>query len=682
MMSKEEYINREISWLDFNARVLQEAKDNSNPLLERFKYLGIFSNNRDEFFRVRVATLNRMRMHKKIDDREKKALTRIILEIQAKVAEQEDEYTFVYHSLIKEAKENNIFLINEKELNKEQQIFVKEYFNSTVREHIYPLMLGDSLRYKNFKDKSVYLAVEMIDSSKKQKPRHALLEIPTSILPRFVNLTNKAGKNCLIFLEDIIRFNLHEIFAILGYNIFNAYLIKFTRDAELDIDNDVLKSFAEIISESLKKRKKGTTVRFVYDKNISPSLLKIVLHTLGIKSDDKLRGGGRYHNMKDFMSFPIENPQLQFGKLPSIPHPDLPAHKSKFSILREKDILLHFPYHSFKEMTDLIWEASIDPKVRTIKMTFYRVSRQSNMMKALINAARNGIKVTVFMELQARFDEEDNIYWTEKLQEEGVRIIPNIPGFKVHSKLILIRRKEKGENVYYANISTGNFHEASARIYSDTSLLTSNIDICNDVNNVFYLFETKYQHPDFQYLKVSPLENRQFFHDKIDREIENSGNNLPSYITLKANNLVDIDIINKLYKAADAGVKISLIIRGICVLKKHKSHANIDAFGVVDRYLEHSRIFIFGNAGHPEYYISSADIMRRNLDHRIEVTCPIMAKNLQQELQDIIDIQKKDNVKARHLQAGQINEYKTDDTSPKFQSQIETYKYLLTKTQL
>jgi polyphosphate kinase len=680
-MSKQDYSNRELSWLDFNGRVLQEAKDKNNPLLERFKFLGIFSNNRDEFFRVRVATLNRMRRHKKINPQEKKALTKTILEIQAKVAEQEDEYTMVYHSLIAEAKENSIFLINEKELNKEQQLFVKEYFKSTVREHIFPLILGNSLRYKNFKDKSVYLAVEMIDSLKKQKPRYALLEIPTSILPRFVSLPNHAGENYLMFLEDIVRFNLHEIFAILGYDIFNAYLIKFTRDAELDIDNDVLKSFAEIISESLKKRKKGPTVRFVYDREISPPLLKIVLHTLGIKSDDKLRGGGRYHNMKDFMNFPVKNQRLEYEELTPILHPDLPAHKSKFSIIKEKDVLLHFPYHSFKSMTDLVWEASIDPKVRAIKMTFYRVSRQSNMMKALINAARNGVKVTVYMELQARFDEEDNIYWTEKLQDEGVRIIPNIAGFKVHSKLILIRRKERGKNVFYANISTGNYHEASARVYSDTSLLTSDVAICNDVNNVFYLFETKYQHPKFQYLKVSPLGSRQFLREKIDREIINVKSNIPSYITIKANNLVDVDIINKLYEAADAGVKISLIIRGICVLKKDNPHPNIDAFGIVDRYLEHGRIFIFGNAGHPEYYISSADIMHRNLDHRIEVICPIKDKSLQQELQDIIDIQKKDNVKARHLQAGQINEYKADQTSPKFQSQIETYQYLLAKIQ-
>jgi len=679
-MRKEKYINRELSWLDFNGRVLQEAKDKKNPLLERFKFLGIFSNNRDEFFRVRVATLNRMRRYKKINDDEKKSLTRSILHIQSKVADQEDEYTLVYQSLIKEARENNIFLINEKELDKNQQIFVKEYFSTVVREHIFPLMLGDSLRYKNFKDKSVYLAVEMNDSAKKQKPRYALLEIPTSILSRFVKLPNKAGRNYLIFLEDVVRFNLHEIFAILGYDVFNAYLIKFTRDAELDIDNDVMKSFTEIMSEGLKKRKKGTTVRFVYDKTITPQLLKIVLNTLGIKSDDKLRGGGRYHNMKDLMNFPVENLQLQFNKLTYIPHPDIPAHKSKFSIIKEKDILFHFPYHSFKDMTDLVWEASIDPKVRAIKMTFYRVSRRSNMMKALINAARNGVKVTVFMELQARFDEEDNIYWTEKLQEEGVRIIPNIPGFKVHSKLILIRRKEKGENVYYANISTGNYHEASARVYSDTSLLTSDPVICEDVNKVFYLFETKYQHPEFQNLKVSPLGTRTFFHEKIDREIQNAKQHKEAYIIIKANNLVDTEIIDKLYKAADAGVKIHLIIRGICVLRKDTPHPNIVAFGIVDRYLEHSRIFIFANGGQPEYYISSADIMKRNLDHRIEVICPIKSKQLQDEIQDIIEIQMKDNVKARHLQVGQINKYKTDNNSSSFQSQIETYKYLLQKS--
>jgi len=678
-MNQAKYINREISWLDFNARVLQEANDIQNPLLERFNFLGIFSNNRDEFYRVRVATLNRMRNHKKLNENVKAELTRTILSIQEKIAVQEEKYTETYHSLIKEAQQNSIFLINEKQLKQDQKAFVREYFKKEVRKYIFPLMLGDSLKYRNFKDKSVYLSVEMKDSSGSNKDRYALIEMPVDTLSRFIQLPDEDGKKYIIFLEDMVRFNLDSVFSALGYDIFNSYLIKLTRESELDIDNDVLKSFLEIMSESIKKRRKAPPVRFVYDKDTPPQLLKIVFKTLGIKSDDNLRAGGRYHNLKDFMDFPIKDPKLSFDTLVPIKHPELPDHISKFKILKDKDILFHFPYHSFKGITDFVWEAAIDPKVRAIKMTFYRVSRNSHMMNALINAARNGKQVTVFMELQARFDEEDNIFWAEKLQEEGVRIIPTIPGFKVHSKIILVRRKEKGENVLYSNISTGNYHEATARVYSDISLLTSNQDICKDVNNVFHLFETKFNQPSFSQLKVSPFGIRNFINKKIDIEIENAKKGLQSWIIIKVNNLVDKKIVNKIYKAADAGVQIKLIIRGICVLKNEPEHKNIQAFGIVDRFLEHSRVFIFSNAGKPQYYISSADLMSRNLDHRIEVVCPILSEEHHKEIQDIINIQLQDNVKARHLQADRINEYVSQKQATKHQSQLEIYKYLKKK---
>ncbi len=678
-MNKSKYINRELSWLDFNERVLQEANDSKNPLLERFNFLGIFSNNRDEFFRVRVSTLNRMRNHKKIKDEVKIELTHTILNVQERIAIQEEKYTKTYYSLIEEAKQNNIFLISEKQLNTDQEEFVREYFKKEIRKHIFPLMLGDSLKYKNFKDKSVYLSVEMTDSTGLSKDRYALIEMPTGILPRFINLPSKGDKKYLIFLEDVVRFNLNSVFASLGYDIFKAYLIKLTRESELDIDNDVLKSFMEIMSESIKKRKKAPPVRFVYDKDISPQLLKVVFKTLGISKEDNLRAGGRYQNLKDFMNFPVEDTRLSFKPLTPIKHPDLPDQINKFKILKEKDVLFHFPYHSFEGITNFVWEAAIDPKVRAIKMTFYRVSRNSNMMRALINAARNGKQVTVFLELQARFDEEDNIFWAEKLQEEGVRIIPTLPGFKVHSKLILIRRKERGENVYYSNISTGNYHEATARVYSDISLLTSNIDICNDVNSVFRLFETKFNQPKFSELKVSPFGIRNFINKKIDIEIENSKKGLEAWLIIKVNNLVDKKIIDKIYKAADAGVKIKLIIRGICVLKESEKHENIHAFGVVDRFLEHSRIFVFANSGQAEYYISSADLMSRNLDYRVEVVCPIHSAEHQHEIQDIIDIQLQDNVKARYLQSGLINNYKNQSDQVKHQSQLEIYKYLQKK---
>ncbi len=673
------YINRELSWLDFNYRVLQEANDKKNPLLERFKFLGIYSNNRDEFFRVRVATINRMRIHKKVTDEVKKNLTHIVLELQKKVAQQEEIYIDTYHSLIAEARENNIFLIDENEINQSQKEYIRQYFDEEVRKHIFPLMLGDNQKYKNFKDKTVYIAVEMIDSNGLLKDRHALIELPTNTLSRFVTLPTVGDKKYVMFLDDVIRYNLDTIFSILGYDIFKAHMVKLTREAELDIDNDVLKSFLEIMSDSVKKRKKAPPVRFVYDSSISPKLLKVVLNTFGIKSNDNLRSGGRYHNLKDFMDFPSLDPIQFFEPIRPFIHPELPEGQSKFDILKKKDILLHYPYHSFKSMTSFIWEAAVDPNVRAIKMTFYRVSRNSTLMKGLINAARNGKSVTVFMELQARFDEEDNIYWAEKLQDEGVKIIPTIPGFKVHSKLILIRRKEAGINIYYTNISTGNYHEATARVYSDTSLLTSNPDICKDVNSVFQLFETKFSRPSFKRLKVAPFGIRNFIYKRIETEVKNASQGKEAFCIIKINNLVDMGVIKRIYKAADAGVKFKLIIRGICVLQENFTHENIEAIGVVDRYLEHSRIFIFANDGDPKYYISSADLMSRNLDHRVEVICPIISKKHKTEIQDLINIQLKDNVKARNLQGNLINEYIKPQGEVLHQSQLETYDYLKAK---
>jgi len=675
-MTSEKYINREISWLYFNDRVLQEVNDPKNPLLERFKFLGIFSNNRDEFYRVRIATLNKIRNHKKISEDVKIELSRTLSCVQDKIIVQDEQYAKAYNSLLKEAKKENIFFLNETQLNKQQQEFIVNYFKENIREYLFPLILGDSLKYKNFEDNSVYLSVEMSSSTKLDKTGFSLIKVPTSKFPRLITLPSEPDKKALIFLEDIIRFNLHLVFASLGYDIFRSYLIKLTRESELDIDNDVLKSFIEKISDSVKKRKKAPHIRFVYDKTISPRLLKIVLKTLGIKSSDNLKAGVRYHNLKDLMSFPIKDPKLSFKSWEKIKHPSLPTNISKFDVLKEKDVLLHFPYHSFLEIINFLSEAAIDPRVRSIKMTFYRVSRQSRMMRALINAARNGKQVTVFMELQARFDEADNVYWAKRLQNEGVRIIPTIPGFKVHCKLILINRKEKGANEYYSNISTGNYHEATAKVYSDTSLLTRNPEIGKDINKVFSILENSFIQPKFAQLKVSPFGIRDFFNQALDREIKNASEGIESSVIIKINNLVDKQIIEKLYNAADAGVKIHLIVRGICVLREDKPHKNISAFAVVDRYLEHSRIFVFANAGNPEYYISSADLMPRNLEHRIEVVCPILSPEHKKEIQDILDIQMLDNVKARYLQFGHINDYKTSAKVGKHQSQLEVYNYL------
>ncbi len=683
-MSAKNFINRELSWLSFNERVLQEAVTDSNPILERLKYLGIFSNNRDEFYRVRVATLNRMKAYKKIEAVQMREATRSLRDIRKVVAEQELLFTKAYYQIKDELAKNNIFFVDENQLNANQQQYIENYFRLNIRAFLSPLMLDTISGLAYFKDKFIYLAVKMSDSQNIRKENYAVIELPTEEISRFIDLPRDGEKQYIIFLDDVIRANLKNIFGIFGYDFFEAHIIKFTRDAELDIDSDLAKSFLEIMNESIKQRGKGDAVRFVYDKSIDTKLLKKLLNHFGITQSDTLRAGGRYHNFKDFMNFelPIQlgkGNTLTFKELLPFNHPDIVQNTSMFELIREKDILLHYPYHSFQHIINLVREAAIDPKVRAIKMTFYRVAKNSKMMNALINAARNGKEVTVFLELQARFDEQANIMWTQKLQEEGVRVIQNIPGFKVHSKLLLIRRKENGKNIYYANISTGNFNESTAKLYADDSLLTSDQGLCKDVNGVFHLFETKYVSPTFSLLQVAPFKLRAFFTQMINREIKNARAGKEAWIILKLNNLVDIKMASKLYMAGKAGVKISLIVRGICVLKAGVPglSENIEAIGIVDRYLEHSRVFVFANAGKPDVFLSSADLMTRNLDHRIEVVCPVKSVPLKNELLDILKIQLTDNTKARWLHPDKMNEFRQFENSHvEVRSQEVIHRYL------
>lgn len=693
MVSKK-YINREVSWLSFNERVLQEAMDITNPVLERLKYLGIFSNNRDEFYRVRVATLNRMKAYKKIDPGQKREVTRTLRDIHQIVSDQEAQFTQAYHDIVEELKKHHIYIINEKQLDEEQKHFVEKFFQENIRSYLFPLLVDSITSLTHFKDSHIYLAVKMSSSKKLQKDNFALIELPTEEVSRFIELPQVGDNRYIIFLDDVIRLNLKSIFGIFGFDTFEAHIIKFTRDAELDIDSDLSKSFLETMNESIKQRVKGDAVRFVYDSGVDAKFLKKLLVKFGITQSDTLRAGGRYHNFKDFMDFPIPNEleteklfgnakALLFDEMPPFAHPDIDPDRSMFELIREKDILFHYPYHSFQHIIDLVREAAIDPKVRAIKMTFYRVAVNSKIINSLINAARNGKLVTVFLELQARFDEQTNIMWTQKLQEEGVRVIQNIPGFKVHAKLLLIRRKEKGKNVYYANISTGNFNESTAKVYADDSLLTCDKTICSDVNNVFHLFESKYLMPTFSELIVAPFKLRSFFMQMINREIRNAKAGKEAWLILKLNNLVDSKVVNKLYFASKAGVKISLIIRGICVLKAGEKDLseNIEAFGVVDRYLEHSRVFVFANEGRPEVFLASADLMTRNLDYRIEVACPVHSPQLKAELIEMLNIQQKDNVKARSLHLDKLNTYrKPKDSLSPCRSQNEIYTYLKAKT--
>lgn len=678
MTRKKQMINREVSWLHFNERVLQEARDGSTPLIERLKFLGIFSNNRDEFFRVRVATLNRMLNVEKLDYKIKISPKETLSTIFEIVSAQEQEFTLAYKEILERLADYRIFIINENQLTTAQCEFVTEYFNNNVRPLLFPIMLDNLKDPTSLEDKSIYLAVHLLSGADPEKEDFSIIKVPTPQLSRFLILPSEKGETYIILLDDVIRFGLQYIFSIFGYDTFNAYTIKITRDAELDMDNDVQKSFLEIMAESLKQREWGLPVRFVYDQSIPPHFLRKINERLHLSEDDTQRGGGRYHNFKDFMGFPkVGPPELVYPSSPPLPHPDLPQNTSIFEIIRQKDVMLHYPYQSFQYIIDLLREASIDPDVRSIKMTFYRAASQSSVMNALINAARNGKSVTVFLELQARFDEEANIFWAELLQKSGVKILPTIPGLKVHSKLILISRKENQQNVFYANISTGNFNESTAKVYADDSLLTANQRIATDVLKVFQLFESRYFIPKFKELIVSPFNLRDYFIKKLNHEIQHAREGKEAWAIIKLNSLVDKKLTYKLYEASNAGVKIKIIARGICILVPGVPglSENIEAISIVDKFLEHTRIYVFCNGGNKEFYTSSADWMQRNLDHRIEVATPVYDKKIQEDLWTMLQIQLKDNCKARMIGDENINQYRPADSENKIRSQVEIYKY-------
>ncbi len=681
MIAQKNIINREISWLHFNERVLQEATDKKTPLIERLRFLGIFSNNRDEFFRVRVATLRRMMNVKVATDQEYGFKPKHILkEIDKEVGEQEKRFNITFYEIKEELKKNNIFFVDEKEISEKQSEYVSKYFNEEVRPQLFPILLKNFKNPETLRDKFIYLIIVLEDSRGIKDIDYALLMVPTEDLSRFLLLPEEGNNKFVMMLDDVIRHGLADIFKNFGYDTFEAFTIKITRDAELDIDNDISKSFYELLNESLKKRKKGLPVRFVYDKNMPQSLLEYLLKKLKISEDDSLRGGGRYHNFRDFMSFPdMGKKNLLFPPQNPLQHPIVKNHnKLLIELIREKDIMLHYPYHSFHFLIDLLRESSLDPKVEAIKMTFYRAARDSNVINALINAARNGKYVTVFLEVQARFDEKANLYWTERLREEGVNIIKTLPGYKVHAKLLLIRRKEDGKNVYYTNVSTGNFNESTARVYADDALFTANQSIAKEVDMLFHLFESPYTPPTFRHLLVAPYMLRDQLIKLINREIRNVKKGKEAWIIIKLNNLVDKQIINKLVSASRAGIKINIICRGICVLVPGIKgfSENISIVGHVDRYLEHSRIFVFANEGNPDYFISSADMMIRNFDHRFEVACPVYDKDIQNELMFMLQTQLKDNVKARIINSIPVNKYKKPRPGePHVRSQVVLYKY-------
>jgi polyphosphate kinase len=673
-------INRDLSWLSFNARVLQEAEDDTVPLIERIRFLGIYSNNRDEFFRVRVATIRRMVKWPHKGRQMFGEFPGVLLEdIQKIVIRQQKKFEKIYETILAALKKENIFLVNEKQLTEQQQLYVRNYFHEQVYPFLVPIMLESAPKFPYLKDKSTYLVIKLTQELKEKKWKYALVELPTDVVSRFLVLPPVDSQQMIILLDDVIRLCLDEIFSVFTYERIESYTVKITRDAELDLDSDLSKSLMEKVSKSVKLRKKGAPVRLAYDEKIPEDLLNFILKKINMNKADYLIPGGRYHNFRDFMGFPdLGKKNLRYNIPHPADHPDLKGQRSVFKVIRQKDVLLAYPYHSFHPVIDLLREASIDPKVDSIKITLYRAAINSVIVNALINAVKNGKNVTAVVELQARFDEEANIAFANKLQEEGAQVIFGVAGLKVHSKLFLISRKEEGKTVHYAHLGSGNFNEQTARLYCDHSLLTSNKKITEEVVKLFSFYRDNFKTGTYKRLIVSPFNMRKRFVQLINQEIKNALAGKPAYMYIKMNSLVDTEMIRKLYQASEAGVKIKMIVRGICslVTELNGYSDHIEVVSIVDKFLEHSRIFVFANNGDEKYFISSADWMYRNLDHRSEVAIPIYDKNLQKQLMTYLQIQLHDNTKARVINREQSNEYKKQNNGIVVRSQDDISRWL------
>ncbi len=674
--NKNQSVNRDISWMYFNRRILDEAGNQTIPLLERLNFLGIYSSNLDEFFQVRVATLRRMiEIEENLPSvkSNSKAVLKNILKLN-EIYSKDFESTF--YLLIDELEKEHIFLKNETQLNIEQIEFVETFYKEELMNSLFPILVSRMTEEPKLNDKSTYLAVKIKDSDNKEKKKrkeYALIEIPSVEFTRFLVIPKENDKTCIMFLDDVIRFCLPRIFASLNYDCFEAYNIKFTRDAEMDFENTAYQGVLDRVSKGIKSRKTGVAIRFVYDRETPKDVLKFIEKLLRIEKEDAHIGGARYHNLKDLMTFPkIKRPDLKFQPQPPIPIPAFESAISLITLIRTKDQYSHYPYHSFDYFIRLLREAAISPEVKAIKISIYRLAKNSKVIKALICAAMNGKKVTASVELLARFDESSNINWSKKMQDAGIKVIFGVDGLKVHSKLALITAK----NGNIACIGTGNFHEGTATVYTDFTLMTAKKSIVDEVETVFDFLEHPYLNPVFKELIVSPIYMRKKIISLIRKEIENAKKGLPAYIYCKINHIVDNKIIEKLYQASNAGVIIKLLVRGNCSLITgvRKLSENIHAYGIIDRYLEHSRIMIFANGGDELYYIGSADWMGRNLDNRIEVYTPIYDEDLKLQLKKVIEFGLKDNLKARIVDGSGKNELQHIIDGKTFCSQTELYK--------
>ena len=676
----ENYLDRDVSWLYFNSRILQEANRPHVPLLERITFLGIYSNNLDEFFRVRMAYQSRLaEAPKKSRSTEGVTAKKIIKKISALNAAYAVEFDACVKQLRGELRKENLCLVSDQEISGEQQEFVRTYFREHLNGLISPIWFSAIKIFDVETDENIYLAVKMKKHQGEEGYDYAYIEIPVRLCGRFVRLPDQEGKCYIMYVDDVVRSCLPLVFEGQDFSAFEAYAFKFTRDAEMEIDNDPRSGKIQKIAKGIKSRKRGEPLRVIYDSEMPKDLLNRVLKKLDLDRWDTLQKSGRYQNHKDLMKFPdCGRKDLKYPAWPPLLHKDLSGTESLIETIQRKDCFLHVPYHSFDSFIRVLQEAAINKQVKDIKITLYRLAQESKVIKALIAAARNGKKVTVVIELMARFDEESNIRWSKTLQDAGIKVKFGVEGLKIHSKITHIAMK-KGPDI--ACISTGNFHEGNARMYTDCILMTGNKKIVSEVLNVFKFIEYPYIPIHFKELLVSPNEMKNKFLALIDQEIANSKAGKQAYIKVKINHITDPDLIAKLYEASQAGVDLQLLVRGNCSLLPGIPGCsdNIHIVGIIDRYLEHSRIFVFCNDGNTRVFMGSADWMPRNLDNRIEVVTPVYNEDIQRELIRIVDYGLLDNVSGRWVDGKGTNEINPGLSPESFRSQEHLYQDYLSE---
>ena len=672
-------IAKELSWLSFNERVLQEAADINNPIVERVRFLGIFSSNQDEFFKVRVADVRRRSLAVEEDGEQSAEIRQLMSRIQQKLVSLTRQFDSIYADVVAELANKKIFFINEQELSEKQSRWLDQHFENKILRHIVPIWVTENIHLdQHLEDEVTYLIVEI---NKGREIQHAIIDVPANI-PRFINIPPDRGhaRNYFMVADEVIRHCLGQIFGpFIDYDSLNAWSMKFSRDSEYTLDNDLDMSIIEKLSEGVKSRKTAEPMRLSYDKTMPGNLVSLLCDKLGIEDHDSIIAGGRYRNFRDFIGF--KNPgrkQLEFPTKTAIRHKQFDQARNIFAAIDESDILLCYPYHRFSYFTEFVRQAAADPDVTEIKVNIYRVASKSRVIESLIDAARNGKKVTVNVELRARFDEAHNLEMTEKLADSNIKVTLGISGLKVHSKLCVIRRKTPEGLKRYAVIATGNFNEKTAKTYTDFALFTAHPGICKEANSVFKFIEQSYRLPKLKHLWVSPINTRERIVASINHEIAIAESGGEGKIIAKLNNLVDSEITELLYKASLAGVTTKLIIRSMCELKPglRNLSENISVTSIVDRYLEHTRVLVFNNGGDKQVYISSADWMTRNLDNRVEVTCPIYDEKLKRQILHILDLQLADNQKARIIDSRQANEYVSRGNKRKLRSQEAIYNYL------